>query len=55
MTPEVQKIHDFVSELEDDYYKKLSGNGGLADMRISAQAGSFQKVRYFIETMGEKP
>lgn len=55
MTPEVQKIHDFVSKLEDDYYKKLSGNGGLADMMISAQAGSFQKVRYFIETMGEQP
>ena len=52
MNEQVKKIYDFVSEMEDLYYSKLTcGENPQADFMNTAQAASFQKVRYFIEEM----
>lgn len=52
MNKQVKKIYDFVSQLEDLYYSKLTGGENLqADLMNTAQATSFQIVRYFIEEM----
>jgi hypothetical protein len=52
MNKQVKKIYDFVSQLEDFYYSKLTCGENLeADLLNTAQASSFQRVRYFIEEM----
>lgn len=52
MNEEVKKIYDYVSQLEDSYYSKLTGGKNIqADIMNTAHATSFQKVRYFIEDM----
>lgn len=52
MNENVQKILDFVKQNEDAYYAKLTcGANWLADLQYTASAVSFQKVRYFIESM----
>ena len=54
MNEQVKKIYDFVSQLEDFYYSKLTcGENLQADLMNTAQAASFQRVRYFIEDMFE--
>ena len=54
MNEQVEKIYDFVSQLEDLYYSKLTcGENLQADLMNTAQASSFQRVRYFIEEMLE--
>ena len=55
MNEQVKKIYDFVSQLEDLYYSKLTcGENLRADLMNTAQASSFQRVRYFIEEMIEQ-
>ena len=50
---QIKKIYDTVSRWEDYYYSKLTGGKNLeADMINTAQAASFQRVRYFIEDIG---
>lgn len=54
MNEQVKKIYDFVSQMEDRYYSKLSGGEDLeTDILYAAQASCFQMVRYFIEEMLE--
>lgn len=53
MDEKVQKILDFVTQNEDAYYAKLTGDNPIADMQYTASAVAFQKVRYFIETLLE--
>ena len=56
MNEQVKKIYDFVSQLEDLYYSKLTcGENLQADLMNTAQASSFQRVRYFIEDMTAHP
>ena len=55
MNEQVKKIYDFVSQMEDLYYSKLTcGENLQADLMNTAQATSFQRVRYFIEEMESK-
>jgi hypothetical protein len=55
MNEEVKKIYDFVSKCEDFYYSKLTcGQNLQADLMNTAQASSFQRIRYFIEEMIEQ-
>lgn len=52
MNEQVKKIYDFVSQMEDFYYSKLTcGENIQADLMNSAQAASYQRIRYFIEEM----
>ena len=52
MNEQVKKIYDFVSQMEDLYYSKLTcGENPQADLMNTSQAASFQRVRYFIEEM----
>lgn len=54
MNEQVKKIYDFVQQMEDLYYSKLTcGEDLTTDLMNIAQATSFQKVRYFIEMMIE--
>lgn len=54
MNEQVKKIYDFVSQLEDHHYSKLTcGEDLQADLMNTAQATSYQRVRYFIEEMLE--
>ena len=54
MNEQVKKIYDFVLQMEDSYYSKLTCGENLeADLMNTAQASSFQRVRYFIEEMLE--
>lgn len=56
MNEQVKKIYDFVSQLEDFYYSKLTcGENLQADLMNTAQASSFQRIRYFIEEMDDHP
>lgn len=56
MNEQVKKIYDFVSQLEDLYYSKLTcGENLQTDLINTAQASSFQRVRYFIEHMTDHP
>ena len=49
----LEKIYDFVRQQEDFFYKPIEEGkyeiGSMANMQCMFQAGSFQKVRYFIE------
>ena len=55
MNEQVKKIYDFVQQMEDLYYSKLTcGKDLTADLMNTAQATSFQRVRYFIEMMIKK-
>ena len=55
MHKQVEKSYDFVSKMEDLYYSKLTcGEDLQADFMNTAQATSFQRVRYFIEEMFEQ-
>lgn len=55
MIKEVEQIYDYVSQMEDLYYSKLTGGQNLtSDMVIMAQASAFQRVRYFIESLEEE-
>ena len=55
MNEQVKRIYDFISQLEDLYYSKLTcGENLQADLMNTAQATSFQRVRYFIEEMIEQ-
>ena len=55
MNEQVRKIYDFVSQLEDFHYSKLTcGENLQADLMNTAQAASYQRVRYFIEDMLEQ-
>lgn len=41
--------------MEDLYYSKLTGGENpTSDMVVMAQASTFQRVRYFIESLEEK-
>ena len=54
MNEQVKKIYDFVLQMEDLYYSKLTcGKNLQEDLMNTAQAASFQRVRYFIEEMLE--
>lgn len=54
MNEQVKKIYDFVLQMEDSYYSKLTcGENFAEDLINTAQASSFQRVRYFIEEMLE--
>lgn len=53
MSPEVQRIYEFVVKLEDKYYDALKGDGSITDILVTAQASSYQRVRYFIEETEE--
>ena len=54
MKEQINKIYDFVSQMENLYYSKLTcGENLQADLMNTAQATSFQRVRYFIEEMLE--
>lgn len=56
MNEQVKMIYDFVSHLEDLHYSKLTcGENLQADLMNTAQAASFQRVRYFIEEMVYHP
>lgn len=56
MIKEVEQIYDYVSQMEDLYYSKLTGgeNPTSADMIVMAQTSAFQRVRYFIESLEEE-
>lgn len=55
MNEQVKKIYDFVLQMEDLYYSKLTcGKNLQADLINTAQATSFQRVRYFIEEMQDQ-
>ena len=52
MNEQVKKIYDFVSQMEDSYYSKLTCcENPQADFLNVARASSFQQIRYFIEDM----
>lgn len=54
MNEQVKKIYDFISQLEDHHYSKLTCGKNLeVDLINTAQATSYQRVRYFIEEMLE--
>lgn len=56
MNEQIKKIYDFVSQLEDHHYSKLTCGKNLeTDLINTAQATSYQRVRYFIEEMLECP
>lgn len=56
MIKEVEQIYDYVSQMDDLYYSKLTEGKNLTSyMVVMAQASAFQRVRYFIECLeGEK-
>ena len=55
MIKEVEQIYDYVSQMEDLYYSKLTGGENpTSGMVVMAQASAFQRVRYFIESLEEK-
>lgn len=55
MIKEVEQIYDYVSQMEDLYYSRLTGGENpTSDMVVMAQASAFQRVRYFIESLEEK-
>lgn len=53
MSPDVKKIYDYVTKMEDFYYNNVDNEKVGINILMSAQAMSFQKVRYFIEDMEE--
>jgi Tfp pilus assembly PilM family ATPase len=52
MDNKINKILEFVSKQEDFFYNKL-GDDQIKNVILTAQAASFQKVRYFIEDLME--
>lgn len=54
----IDKIYEFVKAQEDYFYKPIEEGkyeiGSMASMQCIFQAGSFQKVRYFIENLMEE-
>lgn len=52
MNEQVEKIYNFAEQMENLYYSKLTcGEDVMADLMNTAQATSFQRIRYFIEMM----
>lgn len=55
MNKKIERIYNFVQQKEDLYYSKLTCGENLSnDIVNTAQAISFQMVRYFIESMLEE-
>lgn len=58
MDDKLQKVYKYVNEMEDKYYnlamKSLDKGNMLSNQLMSAQATAFQRVRYFIDVMGEE-
>lgn len=54
----LEKVLEFVTQMEDKFYKPIEEGkyepGSLASMQCLFQASSFQKVRYFIESLLEE-
>lgn len=53
MNAEVEKIYNYVSKMEDFYYGRIDECPNTSSL-MTAQAISFQKVRYFIEDMEDE-
>ena len=49
----IDKIYDFVCKMEDFNYDKL-GDDVNANLFITAQATSYQRIRYFIDNLLER-
>ena len=53
----LEKVLEFVTQMEDKFYKPIEEGkyepSSLASMQCLFQASSFQRVRYFIESLLE--
>ena len=53
----LEKVYKFVKQQEDFFYKPIEEGkyeiGSMANMQCMFQATSFQKVRYFLESLIE--
>lgn len=54
----LERVYEFVKAQEDYFYKPIEEGryelGSMANMQCMFQATSFQKVRYFIESLIEE-
>lgn len=54
----LEKVYEFVKAQEDFFYKPIEEGkyelGSMANMQCMFQASSFQKVRYFLESLMEE-